>query len=192
MIALFQLMKMELNKFPLLKTTRLTLRQLTNGDLNQIKNNISESIVEFLPLIPWPYTLEDAKNYLFSVETKFNDGTELTWGIEFESNLIGTISITFEDFDKVRLAYLLNGNFQRRGFMYESVLKIINFCFTDLNVNKIYTGVIVDNLASLNLLKKIGFVVDGINRQHIKNKDIYVDEILLSLLRCDFEKQSKF
>lgn len=176
---------MVLNKIPVLETSRLILRPLNESDVVDIKNNITNSLVEFLPTIPFPYKISDAKNFLKYVK---KSSTELVWGIEYNSRIIGTITIIKEDFDKVRISYLLNEAYQRKGIMFEAVLNIIDHCFTVIKVNKIYTGVISSNLPSLKLLEKAGFMKDGVHREHILNKGVYVDEIIYSLLRKDYLK----
>lgn len=72
--------------------------------------------------------------------------------------------------------------------MTEAVERIICFGFNELNLKKIYTRVIPGNKKSLKLLSKFKFNVDGINRKHYFLRGKFCDELILSLLKEEYEK----
>ncbi len=166
-----------------LKTRRLLLRTLKECDAEAIKENITEEVKKWLPEIPWPYTLDHAREYICNSISHLERGTAYNFGIVFENKLIGTISLYNIDKKekKARLGYLLNKNYWGMGIMREAVEKVIEFGFMELNLEEIYTGVILENKPSYNLLKKIGFREKKTNFQRFLIEGKYHDEVILSL-----------
>lgn len=55
---------MQRNNLILLKTKRLFLRNLRKEDSLSMKRNITKEVIRWLPSIPWPYTLNNANDYI--------------------------------------------------------------------------------------------------------------------------------
>jgi len=176
----------------IIKTKRLLLRNLRIEDARYIKRNISKEVIKWLPEIPWPYTFSDAKEYIKNSLFNFKNKTSYDFCILFNDKLIGTISLSEVNFKhkRARLSYLLNRNYWGKGIMTEAVLAILFFCFNKLKLQKIYTGVIQENLRSLRLLKKLKFKKEGINRRHFLINNKFYDEIILGLLKDEFQEHN--
>lgn len=70
-----------------------------------------------------------------------------------------------------------------KGFMTEALTEVINFGFSAMNLNRIEASVSVYNDKSLNLLKRLFFVVEGIQREQYFEDGKYHDLIILALLK---------
>ncbi|MEM4282247.1 MAG: GNAT family N-acetyltransferase [Candidatus Woesearchaeota archaeon] len=184
---------MQRNNLILLKTKRLFLRNLRKEDSISIKKNITKEVIKWLPSIPWPYTLDNANDYIKESIRNFKKGKAYDFGIIFNKKLIGTISLY--EIDRINqragLAYLLNRKYWNRGIMSEAVERVLLFGFNELNLKKIFTKVIAENKKSLKLLSKFKFNVDGINPKHHYLRGKFYDEIILSLLKEKYEKTKK-
>jgi len=53
-----------------------------------------------------------------------------------------------------------------KGYGKEASIRIIDYCFQEINLRKINLGVVLDNMAAFNLYKSIGFELEGIYRSH--------------------------
>lgn len=61
------------------------------------------------------------------------------------------------------------------------------FLDTDLNLNKIVASTVEDNIASIKLLEKTGFIFEGKRRENIWLNNQKYDEYVYSLLRSEWE-----
>lgn len=83
------------------------------------------------------------------------------YGIELiaEKKLIGNISLLLSPDGKVgEIGYTLNRNYWRKGYGFKSVEKLVDFGLNGLNLMEIQAQVHKENLPSLNLLRKAGFI----------------------------------
>ena len=95
---------------------------------------------------------------------------------------IGAIDLF--DFDpyhhKVGLGILIAELQDRRsGYAKEAVLLIKEYCFSHLNLHQVYCNILSENKASINLFEKSGFTVCGTKKDWIKNKEGWLDELML-------------
>lgn len=109
------------------------------------------------------YTLKDLEDYLNQQEK--ND--ILFWAIHIkESNKhIGNIKIDPIDYTNNSGEYgIMMGDKTEwgKGYAKEASLKVINFCFNELNLSQVTLGVIQNNINAIKLYEKIGFVVEKI------------------------------
>lgn len=81
-------------------------------------------------------------------------------------------------------------NYWGKGYGTDSVKTIINYCFSKLNLNKVYLDVWEDNERAIRCYKKCGFKVDGILRKHIKKGKKYYNKIIMSILKQEWKKQN--
>jgi RimJ/RimL family protein N-acetyltransferase len=63
----------------------------------------------------------------------------------------------------------------------------VDFGFEILNINRIDTEVLENNLASYKVIKKTGFVEEGRKRKCIHKCGTYLDSIFLGILRDEWE-----
>ena len=128
------------------------------------------------------YTLEKLKTFLTEVES--ND--ILFWGIHVKSNdlHIGNIKIDPVNEKHGLCEYgILMGNKSEwgKGYAKEASLRIIDYCFNDLGLRKMTLGVIEDNLAAVNLYKKLGFITEGRYLNHGIYQNRYRNSIRMAL-----------
>ena len=75
----------------------------------------------------------------------------------------------------------------RNGYMKEALKLLIPSLFVDLRLNRIEAATLEENIASKNLLKKIGFKKEGVLRKYLKINGAWRDHILYGLLENDFK-----
>ena len=95
---------------------------------------------------------------------------------------IGAIDLF--DFDpyhhKVGLGILIAELQDRRnGYAKEAVLLIKEYCFNHLNLHQVYCNILSKNKASIDLFEKSGFTICGTKKDWIKNKEGWLDELML-------------
>ncbi len=98
---------------------------------------------------------------------------------------IGAIDIfDFEPFHLRAGVGVLIGETEDRGKGYAGMAlqALINYCFKTMQLNQLYCNISTDNISSIKLFKKYGFVEIGIKKKWNKTANGYVDEMMMQLL----------
>ena len=102
--------------------------------------------------------------------------------------VIGEININEDSLrfgvESRELSYLIREDHSRQGYMKEALRAVIDYLFTQAGVTCISARCFAPNVASLALLKSLGFHQDGYIPQCVKGyKDQIFDDTLHSLFR---------
>jgi RimJ/RimL family protein N-acetyltransferase len=107
------------------------------------------------------YSLEDAHALYDDMQlSKF--GTEGYWfqlaiADKVTDELLGDIAVHFIDDCQIELGFTIAPASQKQGIAFEAVSTFINYLFDELNKHRIIAITDVENIASINLLEKLGF-----------------------------------
>ena len=147
--------------FPILKTEKLTLRQLAINDGQEIFTLRSDSEINKYLGRQMANTIDDARNFINKITENINKNDSLYWAITFSDKniLVGTICLfSFSDQNaSCEIGYELLTDFQGQGIMKEAVEKVIDYAFNTIKVQKIEAFFHRDNQRSIKLLKKCSF-----------------------------------
>ncbi len=155
--------------FPILITERLTLRQLSLSDAQNIFALRSDSkINKYLDRQP-SKTIEDARSFINNVV----ENELIYWAITLTESgaFVGTICL-FEFSDtpnRCEIGYELLSNFQRKGIMKEAASKVIEYAVQTLQIQTIEAFTHKNNQSSTKLLEKLEF------KKSIKPEEINPD-----------------
>ena len=86
------------------------------------------------------------------------------------------------------LGYWIGKQHSKKGYMKEALDILIPSLFLDLQLNRIEAATLENNLASKNLLNKIGFKKEGKLRKYLKINGEWQDHVLYSLLEYDIDR----
>jgi [ribosomal protein S5]-alanine N-acetyltransferase len=147
--------------FPVLITNRLTLRQLTIDDQQDIHALRSDpTINKYLGRTP-SRTIDDAITFINTVTDNIAKNNSAYWAItQTETNaFLGTIGLFefSENTDSCEIGFELMTPFQGQGIMKEAAEKVIDYAFHSLKVQKIIAVTHKDNMSSVKLLEKLNF-----------------------------------
>lgn len=96
------------------------------------------------------------------------------------------------DHQRAEIGYvMIEEGFKQKGLMSEAVVSVIDFGFRKLNLHRIEALVGKDNLASLKIIKKNGFVKEGLMREHYKTQNGFEDSMVFSLLQSEYKNNLK-
>jgi len=144
-----------------IETTRLNLRQFTIKD--------ADFIYELLNSEPWlKYigdrgirTKEDAEKYIHEkiIKQYEEHGFGMLAVVEKVSGkIIGSCGLVKRDFlPHADLGFAFLPGFEGKGFGFESTKAIVYFSRDNLNMEKLLAITLENNIASISLLKKLGF-----------------------------------
>lgn len=147
--------------FPVLKTERLTLRQLRSTDANEIfalrsNNNVNK----YLDRKP-SQSIDDASNFIKAINENIQRNDSIYWAITLHNRdkLIGTICLFnfSEDSSKAEIGYELVPDLQGKGIMQEATSNVIHFGFQHVGIKTIEAYTHPENKSSTRLLEKLNF-----------------------------------
>lgn len=84
--------------------------------------------------------------------------------------------------------YIYRADKRGQGYATEAVTALVDYLFNSLPINRIECCTAQDNLASVRLAQKCGFTLEGVMRGMAFVAGRYVDDVLLSLLRVEWEQ----
>ncbi len=149
--------------FSVLKTDRLTLRQLASSDDEAIfALRTDEKVNKYLDRVP-SKSMNDAQTFIWMINEGIQNRNLKYWALTLSGNdeLIGTICLFnfAADNKKAEIGYELLPDFQGKGIMQEAVSKIIDFGFQSLGLEVIEAHTQAQNQSSTRLLEKCKFKV---------------------------------
>lgn len=180
------------SQLPLLSSHRLILRMANHEDIQRIISYFSHNKTYLTPYYPlWEDGFFSEEYWRLQVETNLHElvnDRSLRLFMFPKENLdiiIGTIN--FNNFVRgaaqyCHVGYSLAQTWQGQGYMVEGLSLAVNYVFQQLKMHRIMACYMPHNQRSGNLLKKLGFVVEGYARDYLLINGKWEDHILTSLI----------
>ena len=134
-------------------TDRLYLRPPVFEDAHAVKSLISYDVAQWLTLMPWPYHLSDAVEWLTHVQSAPSDPI---WAITRYGQIIGMIGLDGE------LGYWLAPEYHGKGYATEAARAVLQNYFANPYAAPLKSGYHLGNDRSANVLRKLGFAPNGV------------------------------
>jgi len=180
-----------------LTTERLFLRPLTLGDADLLWPDISDP--EISKYMAWEahaqrsQTLDFLKNEVERIKL----GKGITWAILKDDSFCGLFSLIgllrthrALTYNKAELAYWLSRKYQGQGIMTEAGRRVLEFAFNELGLHKISVSHFSNNLASENLIKRLGFRCVGEQLEEFQKAGVWYNHKNYELLDREFYAQA--
>lgn len=141
-----------------LKTKRLTIRTFLPGDEIQAHEYAGDTSITMMYWLP-NKTFEETAEYFNRVIYERKNGLtdNLNFVIIYENKIIGSIDLNFEE-DKTTayMGWVLKKDYRGFGFATEAALALRDYAFSKCGVQTLLADCDARNLASANVMKKIG------------------------------------
>lgn len=172
-------------------TKRLALRPFRLDDAQSMYKNYA-SDARVTRFLSWqPYTdAEQVRQFLRSVIGSYDDNTQYHWAIEFEGEVIGSIStISIDEKNQsCELGYCLGYAWWNKGITGEVAQAVVRFLFEEVGMHRIMAKHDVENPASGKVMQKCGMTPEGMLRKHYRRHDgSYSDAQIYGILKEEFE-----
>lgn len=117
--------------------------------------------------LAWPnkaYSEEFFLNFIQGALRGYADGKSMTCALLYKQQLVGNISFNNIDADlKVAtVGYWLSADFQGNGIVSRAVAYLIDYAFTELNMEKVQIAAAVDNQASRAVCERLNLTLEGV------------------------------
>lgn len=173
----------------------INLRTLYESDETSIFENVNNyKIAEYTLNIPFPYKLQDAKDFIKITQEKLIDKSAIHLGIEDKKNkqIVGMISLTKIDKTNknAEVGYWLGEKYWGKGYMKEALDLIVRYGFKNLKLEKIYAYVFSPNIKSQKRLEKAGFNQEGMRKKHLCKNNKWYDDYIYGILKDEYKEQN--
>jgi RimJ/RimL family protein N-acetyltransferase len=165
------------------------IRDLSQNDVDSlVKYANNYSISRFLRnTFPYPYTKDDADRWINFVK---NDKYNLSFAIADKDELIGGIgAMSNQDVNRftVEIGYWLAEPFWNKGITTTAVKTFCKYLFDNYNFNHLTASIFEGNDASMKVVKKVGFVLEGVLRKDVFKENKFLDQYIYGLLKEEFK-----
>jgi ribosomal-protein-alanine N-acetyltransferase len=175
-------------------TERLILRLPQHADFRAWSTLRYES-QDFLS--PWEPTWapdhlsrKSFANRVYWSQRSVNEGTALPLFLvrRGDHQLMGAITL-----DPIRrgpaqtatMGYWIGQQFAREGYMSEAILALVHYAFVKLDLSRIESACLPDNVPSRGALEKCGFKYEGVAQAYLQINGRWRTHVLYSCLRAD-------
>ncbi|MCB2219436.1 MAG: GNAT family N-acetyltransferase [Bacteroidetes bacterium] len=172
---------------------RIKLRSLTIEDLPKtLEWHNREDIQDFYSGHPFPVSKEMEEAWYEQI-LKSNYPTTV-FGIEENSNmeLVGiTVLKNIQNINRVAefAIYIGAENYKGKGLSIDATKETLRFAFYKLGLNRIFLKVLANNETAIKLYKKVGYKEEGVLRSSVFKNNRFENEIIMSILKSEFEKK---
>ena len=145
-----------------IKTPRLLLRPFAERDYDDLYEFLSQRKEEQFEAYP-DITYENVKTHL-----AYRVGSEEFYAMELKETgkVIGNIYYGKRDFDAREVGYIVNKDFQRKGYAAEALRALLCRGFAE-GLHRAYAECDPRNECSWRLLEKLGFRREALLRQNV-------------------------
>lgn len=136
---------------------------------------------------------KDNRDYLWQGSYKehlneINDKSHILAIVKKEKDLIGYfLAKIYRKSDVFELRRIAITE-KRKGYGKELIKAIIKYAFEELFINRFWLDVYHDHLVGIRLYESLGMQKDGVLRQNYKEERGYMDQIIYSILRSEYER----
>lgn len=182
-----KMIQLNFNPFPVLETENLLLRNLREYDKHDmfaIRSNATA--MQYIPR-PMAKTVDDAVA-LVEIIISFTERNErINWAITEKGSdkMIGVIGyVGFKpESARAEVGYVIHPDYFGKGVGYESLKAVVDYGFNVVQLHSIEAIIRPDNVASIKLVEKLGFVREAYFRDYVFHNERFWDETVYSLIK---------
>lgn len=161
-----------------ISTKRLFLKRIHLSDTKVIANLANHPAISLTTTyIPHPCEVQYIENW---IKQDIHNGGEhsgfFSIFLKETNHIIGVIGLLVEPENKrAQLDYWLGVHYWNKGYCTEAAKAMLKYGFNVLHLNRIWTYYIEGNVASAQVLKKIGMQREGTLKKHIFKNGVFKD-----------------
>ncbi len=166
----------------IIETKRLYLRELRLEDSVELGKILTDP--ESMAYYPRPYTSEEVKTWIERNIDSYQKNRHGLWAVVLKegNRFIGDCGITIQDIDGERLpelGYRINKNYCNKGYATEAAKGCMDYAFSTLNIQTLYTYTDSLNVPSMKVAEKNGMKFVRNFTKEVMGK--LVEEVLYSI-----------
>ena len=178
---------------PVLRTERLTLRRARMTDARDLYECCRDPQMAKYVLWDAHTSVSDTRGYVRYLLRQYRNGDPPTLAVEVNETgkVIGTIGFAWlqPENRSAEVGYSIGREYWNRGYMTEALFAFLDWCFGDLNLNRVEAQHDLLNPASGRVMEKAGMRKEGEMRQRVYLKGRYADVAVYAALKQDWRKK---
>lgn len=183
--------------FPTLETKRFLLLKCDKNYERNFEELLSDEEINKYTGTEVVNAKEECNIYLDHIDEEYKNKTALNWVIIDKEKCEFTGEIRLYSIDlysnRCELGYTIVKKNWRKRIATECILRVLNFAFNELYMNKVSALIDMHNIASKRLIKLLGFAEEGILREHYYSfkRKAYITVEVWSMIKKDNEFYTK-
>lgn len=168
-----------------LELTRCTIRSWADTDADSLHRHANNRRVssQLRDRFPYPYELHHARTFLTWISQQ---ASPTVWAIEVDGEAAGGIGVELHsDVERVsaEVGYWLGEAHWGKGIATEALRAITAEAFRRFEITRLYAVPFADHIASVRVLEKAGYVLEGRMRQSAIKDGTIRDQLLYATYR---------
>lgn len=155
----------------------IQLRDYSEADIERLvvlanNKNVSRYLID---TFPYPYQRDDAVQWIRQGSSANNAITKV---IEFNGEFVGSIGLAPQTGWKshaAEIGYWLGEDYWGRGIATAALQQMTQYALHALHYKKLFAPVLAPNNASMRVLQKCGYVLEGVHRDEVFKDGAYFD-----------------
>lgn len=155
----------------------IKLREYTKTDIDRLRDlannkNVSRYLVN---TFPYPYTREDAEWWINTGSKEQGASTRV---IEYENVFVGSVGITPQSGWRSHIAeigYWVGESYWSNGIATKALKEMSDYAICQLKYKKLIAPVLAPNKASMRVLKKSAYKLEGVLKNEVLKDGQYFD-----------------
>lgn len=172
----------------ILEGQKVRLRPAEEDDLPLFVEWLADQeVTRWLAAIGEPPTLEDEYEWWHD---KRSDPDSILWAIEtMDGRLVGTTELRLTlRAERAELGIAIHDKtWWNRGLGTETVRLVVDYAFEELNLNRVELTTDEENARAIRCYEKVGFVREGLLRQHRLVDGRFGNTVVMAILRADWQ-----
>lgn len=167
---------------------QLKLELLKEEHSTQLFNLASQNREHLAEWLPWVNHMKDVsfiQNYIKGTQLKNKAGLEYAFAILENKQVIGRVGVyKIDSQNKIgEIGYWIGKQTQGKGVVTKCCETLVQFCFNDLDLNRLEIKCGSENLRSQTIPEKLHFTKEGTLRQAELINGRFIDLSLYALLK---------
>lgn len=135
--------------------------------------------------IPFPYTIEDAKEFITAMLSA-DPNTTYAFAIIFDNNIVGSIGAFRQSnihFRTAEVGYYIGEPYWGKGLATSAIKQLCQYIFQETDIIRLFAEPFANNKASCRILEKSGFEYEGTLRKNAVKNGCVLDMKMYSLTK---------
>lgn len=171
---------------------KIKLRALEPEDMEALRATVNDPEMERM-VVGWSFPVSKSQQRAW-YERIMGDPRNQRFAVEYNGQFVGISTLTDIDL-KNRSAFhgvkLTQDAPKGKGIGFDAVVAVMKYAFEELQLNRLYGGILEYNVPSQKLYAKCGWVEEGRYRQCVFKDNAYYDEIPVAILRSEYFEWKK-
>ena len=169
---------------------KVLLKPLEKDDMEILHFMINDPDMSNM-VVGWskPISMVEQERWFENLKNDLN----IRYAISYNGKTVGSAIIHDIDWKNksVTLSIKVLKDYCKIGIGKDTIKTLIEYCFNELNVNRICAEVLDYNISSNSLFKSCGFVLEGTKRNAIYKKGKYNSLNLYSILKEEYNEGNR-